>query len=59
MVGVLNEATIVVDDHVNGRLSTNSAHIDLRVLDIDHILLVVLLGCVVLLIVIEEAVHAS
>jgi hypothetical protein len=58
VVSILDEADVVVDDHVDGSLGADGEHVDLRVLDVDHVLLAVLLGCAGLLVIIEEAVHA-
>jgi len=59
VVGVLDEADVVVDDHVDGGLRADGVHVDLGVLDVDHVLLAVLLGGAELLVVVEEAVHAG
>jgi hypothetical protein len=59
MVRILNKSHIVIDDHVDRSFGADSKHGDLRVLDVDHVLLAVLLRGASLLVVVEEAVHAG
>lgn len=59
VVSVFDVTHVVVDDHVDGRLGADGEHVNLRVLDVDHVLLAVLLGGAGLLVVVEEAVHAG
>jgi len=59
VVRIFHNAHVVVDDHVDRSLGADGVHIDLGVLNVDHVLLAVAERSAVLLVVVEEAVHAG